>query len=161
MKRWIILFLPLIFISAFNAQTPEKETVSYNVLETDDVAALDYKKPTIEILSDRNSFQSYYTRLHSHQVPKPQAPSVIFPRNRVLFISFGTQKTAGYSIELLNVYIRNDILIAEADLLSPFKDNFQAQVITHPYILVIVPKEGYKRVELRNSRGEMLASALL
>ncbi|UCB44918.1 MAG: protease complex subunit PrcB family protein [Spirochaetota bacterium] len=160
MKKWIILLLPLLFLSAFYGKAPEKQTVSYNILESDDVAALDYRKPKVDIISDIKSFQSYYMRLHSNQVPKPKAPSVIFPKNRVLFVSFGKQNSAGYSIELLNVYIRNDVLIAEAQLLSPFKDDFQAQVITHPYLLITVPKEGYKRVELRNSKGETLTSAV-
>jgi hypothetical protein len=160
MRRWVILFFPLLLLSALNAAPPEKETVRYTVLESNDVSALDYKKPWIEFLSDSESYQSYYTRLHGQEVPKPRAPSVNFTRNRVLFISFGTQKTAGYSIELLDVYIRNDILVVKADLHSPFKDEFQAQMVTHPYMLILVPRAGYKRAELRTSKGQMLASAI-
>jgi hypothetical protein len=160
MRWWTMLFLPLLFLTALNAAPPERESVRYTVLESSDVSALDYKKPWLESLSDSESYKLYYTRLHGQEVPKPHAPSVNFTRNRVLFISFGTQKTAGYSIELLDVYIRNDILVVKADLLSPFKDEFQAQMVTHPYMLILVPKAGYKRVELRTSKGQMLASAL-
>jgi hypothetical protein len=153
-----MLFLPLLFLTALNAAPPEKEAVRYTVLESNDVSALDYKKPWLEFLSDSENYKSYYTRLHGQEVPKPRAPSVNFNRNRVLFISFGTQKSAGYSIELLDVYISNDILIVKADLLSPFKDEFQAQMVTHPYMLILVPKGGYKRAVLRTSKGQMLAS---
>ena len=92
--------------------------------------------------------------LHIDEVPKPQAPYVDFTKNRVLYISFGKYRTAKHYIKLLNVFIHNNILIVEADFLSPGILHID-RVVTHYYLLIQVPKEGYKRVELRNSKGEL------
>jgi hypothetical protein len=45
----------------------------------------------------------------------------------------------------------------EAVITSPLKDSLQAQIVTHPYLLVFIPKTGYRRVELRDTKGETLA----
>jgi hypothetical protein len=92
--------------------------------------------------------------LHIDEVPKPEAPYVDFTKNRVLYVSFGKYRTAEYSIKLLNVYIKNNILIVEADFLTPSIFHLD-QVTTHYYLLLQVPKEGYERAELRNSKGEL------
>ena len=131
--------------------------MDHSVQESGNNAALDYKKPTVVVLSDEAKYTSFYTRLHSGRVPRPEAPHVDFSAGRAVFISFGKQTTAGYAIELLEVYIRGNILVMEAMITTPLKNNMQAQVITHPYLLVFVPKPGYRRVELRNTKGETLA----
>ncbi len=157
MKKTMLFLLPLVFMLVFGGTPQEKDTVDHSVLESGDNAALDYQKPTVEVLSDMKEYTSFYTRLHSGRVPRPQAPQVDFSAVRAVFISFGKQHTAGYRIELLEVYIRGEILVVQAMINSPLKDSTQAQVVTHPYLLVIVPKTGYRRVELRDTKGETLA----
>lgn len=157
MKRTVILLLPLIFLLVFGG-TPQKKTgVDHSILESGNNAALDYKKPTVVVLSDKAKYTSFYTRLHSGRVPRPEAPQVDFSAGRTVFFSFGKQTSAGYRIELLDVYIRGDVLVLEAMITIPLKDSMQAQVVTHPYLLVFVPKSGYRRVELRDTKGETLA----
>lgn len=162
-RRWLILLFPFILLLVYSAKVPEKETVSYTILESNDVIPLDYlgyKGLPFKILSENKRYRSIYMGLHIDEVPKPQAPSVDFTKNRVLYISFGKHRTAGHSIKLLNIYIKNNILIVEADFLSP-STVFLDRMITHYYLLLQVPKEGYKRAELRNSKGELRGSEVL
>lgn len=157
MRKETLLLLPLVFMLVFGGTPQKKEGVDHSVLESGDNAALDYNKPTVEVLSDVKEFAFFYTRLHSGRVPRPEAPQVDFSAGRIVFLSFGKKSTAGYAIELIEVYIRGDVLVLEAMITSPLSDSMQAQVVTHPYLLVFVPKPGYRRVELRDSRGETLA----
>ena len=62
-----------------------------------------------------------------------------------------------YSIELLDVYASGENLVIKAMMVEPLSSGMQAQVITHPYLLVYVPKGEYRRVELRDTKGETLA----
>jgi hypothetical protein len=41
MKRWLILLLPFILLLVYSAKVPEKEIVSYTILESNDVIPLD------------------------------------------------------------------------------------------------------------------------
>jgi hypothetical protein len=157
MRKITVLLLPLIFLAIFGGKPPQKDFVQYSILESGDAAALDYKKPAVEVLLDVKEFESFYRRIHSTRVPRPAAPQVDFSLRGVVFISFGKQTTAGYAIELLDVYVKGTALIVEALFSTPLKDSMQAQVITHPYLLVAVPRNGYRRVELRDPKGEMLA----
>jgi hypothetical protein len=137
---------------------PDKEAVSYTILESNDVEHLHYigyKGPKLKILSDKRSYRFFYLSLHTDEVPKPRVPSVDFNKNRVLFISFNKTRDASYSIKRLNIYIQNNILIVKTEL-SPPEYDFLSRAIRHHYILILVPKNGYKRVEWRNSGGERL-----
>ena len=158
MKRQLILLLPFILLLVYNAKVPEKETVSYTILESNDVEPLHYigyKGPKLEILSDNKRYRIFYSRLHIDDVTKPQAPSVDFTKNRVLFISFGKSRIAVYSIKRLNIYIQNNIMIVKTDL-SPPEYDFLSPVITHHYLQILLPKDRYKGVEWRDSRGGRL-----
>jgi hypothetical protein len=157
MRKFIIPLLLLVLLTTFSGKPPLKDSARYSVLESGDMAALDYKVPTLEILSHPKELGTFYRRLHSTRVPRPDPPDMDFSDGRVVFLSIGKQNTAGYSVELLGVYIKSNVLVMEAMISTPLKDSMQAQVITHPYLLVEVPKEGYRRVELRDTKGETLA----
>jgi hypothetical protein len=162
-RKWLILLLPFILLGVYCAKVPEKEAVSYTILESNDIIPLGYpgyKGLPLKILSKNKRYRSIYMGLHIDEVLKPQAPFVDFTKSNVLFISFGKHRTTGHSIKLINIYIKNNILIVEADFLSPNMVLLD-RVITHYYLLLQVPKEGYKRVELRNSKGELRESAVL
>lgn len=158
MKNKTIYIIYIIIISLFimNGKPPEKSSISYTILETGDTAQLNNTEPFIEILPDQKEHTLFYKRIHSHKIPKPEAFEVDFNKNAVLFISFGQKNTTGYSLELRGIYRKETTLIVKARLISPLEDAMQAQMITHPFILVLIPRNGYKRVELRNERGEML-----
>jgi len=115
MKRHLILLLPFILLSMNNAKIPEKKTVPYTILESNDFELpqyIGYKGPELEIISGDGSYRDFYLRLHIDEATKPQVSSVDFTKNRVLFISFGKSKNVLYSIKRLNIYIQNYSLIS-------------------------------------------------
>ena len=162
-RNWLIFLLPIILLSVYCAKVPQIETVPYIILESNDIITpgyLGYKGLPFKILSENKRYRSIYMSLHIDEVPKPQAPFVDFTKNRVLYISFSKYRTMGHSIKLINIYIRNNILIVKADFLSPYAVILD-RVTTHYYLLIQIPKEGYHRVELHNSKGELKEWAVL
>ncbi len=158
MKRRLILLLPFILLVIYDAKVPEKDTLSYTILESNDVELphyIGYKGPNIAVIPDDKSYRNFNLRLHIDEVTKPQVSSVDFTKNRVLFISFGKSRTAVYSIKRLNIYLQNNILIVKTEF-SPPEYDFVSPLITHHYLLIMVPKDGYKRVEWRDARGGRL-----
>ena len=106
MRRWLILLFPFVLLFVYSAKVPEKETISYTILESNRVVPpgyLGYRGSPFKIISENKGYRSIYMGLHIDEVPKPQAPSVDFTKNRVLYISFGKYRTAEHSIKLLNI----------------------------------------------------------
>jgi hypothetical protein len=96
-----------------------------------------------------------------NKIPIPEPPEIDFSRSLLLFVSYGEQRTAGYSIEIRKVYERNGTLVVQAVLLGPPGESLIAQVITTPYLLMTVSREHYRRVELVGEIGEVLAQKKL
>jgi hypothetical protein len=158
-KYFIISFIFILFLSFsvfFNAKPRNTSSVIQTILEEGNNIALKDTHPVISIFTNHNEFDAFYSRIHINKRPVPSPPKVDFTESAILFISYGEQKTAGYSINVRSVFKRNDTLIVKAVLISPPQDVFTAQVITNPYVLLTVPAGDYSRVELRNDIGEVL-----
>ena len=157
MRKYILLLLPIVLSFSSSGKPQHRAIVDYSILETGNTAALNYTEPTLVIMSDKQELEMFYRRLHSSTVPRPDAPDFDFSDKRIVFLSFGKQTTAGYAIELINVLMQENVLVVKAMISTPLKDSFQAQVITHPYMLIAVPRDRYRRVEMRDMKGEKLA----
>jgi hypothetical protein len=156
MKFTLIISIIFIFILYTNAKPKEPNLVPYTLLEQGENVIPEKRNIEIEILTSQTSFEDFYGMIHKGNVPKPPPPEVDFTESAILFISYGEQKTAGYSINVRSVFKKNGTLIVKAVLISPPQDVFTAQVITNPYVLLTVPAGDYSRVELRNNIGEVL-----
>ena len=151
----IIPFLSLVMILFISARSSERNSVTYTILEEGPKSSFKQAKAKISMFRTQNEFQAFYSQIHRNVHPKPDPPAVNFDQNFVVYITFGEQKSAGYSIDLRTIYRRNSTLVIKAILITPPQDSFQAQVITQPYQLIVVPKEDYKRVDLVNETGEV------
>jgi hypothetical protein len=142
-----------------------KHTLDFTVIETGNAPGYP-RDPTVRLFEAVPDFQSFYRRVHSGRVPPPEAPHVHTEENLVLYVSYGEKPTAGYSVQVREVFTRKDLVVVQAILLTPPENSFQAQVITHPYVLLsveedAVQREDVRRIELRNDRGEVLARDLV
>jgi hypothetical protein len=137
-----------------------KADVEYETIESGIYVYFRVREPEMRFFQDQQSFESFYTSLHRSRVPAPEAPSVDFTQSIVIFVSAGEKPTAGFSVELVGVRRIKDTLEVEVLLLEPAEGSFQAQVITHPYLIVTTPRADYERIELVNDRGELLDRVL-
>lgn len=157
-KYVLIILVPFIILFLFvsvNTKPIKHNPIPYTVLEEGVNASYRETEPEIHVFVSHNSFGTFYNRVHQNKIPKSVPPAVDFTKNAVVFVSYGEQKSAGYSIDIRTVFGRNTTLIVKAILISPPQESFQAQVITHPYIFLLVPLNGYKRIELVNEIGEV------
>jgi hypothetical protein len=145
----------VIFIFVVSTRPPEDTSLDFSILEEGLGAAVSDMQPGLMVFTEEGEYTDFYKQIHRTKHPKPSPPSIDFENSIAVFISFGEQKSAGYFIEVRNVYVRGSTLVVKAILITPPQDSFQAQVITHPYNLVVVPVGDYKRIELVDELGEV------
>ncbi len=141
----VIVLIP-ITASRKNSSPP----VEYNILEQGEDIYFKKTSPEILIFTEQSSFESFYTQIHRTRIPRPEPPRPDFENSMVVFFSYGRQKTTGYSIEIIGIYARSSTVVVKTILNTPPENNFQAQKITHPYMLILIPKDSYQRVELKD-----------
>ena len=144
----------------------EMHPAFFRVIERGADAAFGDVGPAVAFVTGQARFLSFYAALHMNRVPAPDLPEVDFGADALVYISFGRQRTGGYSIEVLDARVSRGVLVIQAQLLRPLPESFLTQAITKPYVLLVVPTEnetggGYSRVELRDEKGEPLASMAL
>jgi hypothetical protein len=154
------LLLPALLSLSLMSGGRNAEAVSHRILETGPYVYFRSRDPELRVFTDAESFTSFYSALHRSRVPAPKPPSVDFSQSLVLFVSAGEKPTAGFSVELVGVRRRKDTLEVEVLLIEPAEGSFQAQVVTHPYLIVTTPRAAYERIELVNDRGELLDRVL-
>jgi hypothetical protein len=154
------LLLPALLSLSLISGGKKAEAVSHRVLEAGPYVYFRSRDPEVRVFADAESFTSFYTALHRSRVPSPKPPQVDFTQSLVIFVSAGEKPTAGFSVELLGMSRRKDTLEVEVLLIEPAGGSFQAQVITHPYLIATATLADYERVELVNDRGELLDRVL-
>ena len=163
--RFHPLFLAGLLIFA-GGKGAEKGPALFRVIERGTDAAFGDAGPAVAFVTGRAGFSSFYAALHMNRVPAPDPPAIDFGADACVYISFGRQRTGGYSMEVLDARVSRGVLVIKAQLLRPLPGSFLTQAITEPYVLLVIPAENetggvYSRVELRNEKGEPLASMAL
>jgi len=156
----VLIMSLFIFIQA--GSKPERE-VPFTILEEGVNSALSDREPLLTIIEDQDKLESFYSFLHRNRIPRPEPPELAFESSFVVYVSYGQKNTSGYSIDLLRIDIQRSVLVINSQLKRPLPDSFQAQVITNPYLLLLLPRDVLKnkRVDLRDEKGETLYSKSL
>jgi len=115
--------------------------------------------PQVTWLDSAPALQAVYDRIHRHQVGGDDRPpaSVDFSSRAVLWVQMGMQPSAGYGLRLQDpgAGIGADTLTLHVSWLEPAPGRLYAQVVTHPCLLVTVPKAGYRRIQVRDQHGAL------
>jgi len=150
----IIVLLP-ITASRKNSSPP----LEYSILEQGEDIYFEKTGPEILVFTESGSFKSFYAQIHRTRIPRPEAPRPNFDNSMVVFFSYGRQKSTGYSIEITGVYARSSTVVVKTVLNTPPEDSFQAQKITHPYMVILISKDGYSSLQLKDKTSKVLDSA--
>jgi hypothetical protein len=161
-KKFFLLaaILLLLFTTLFliGSKTRSSRQVEFTVVEEGTQIKYKPEGPNLEIFLDKKKFESFHNNIHRIRIPQPEPPSVDFNNGLVIFISYGDQKSSGYSIDVRSVTERRDTIVIKSLLITPPEDSFQALAMTHPYVFLHTEKDNYKRVELTDLRGTILVS---
>jgi hypothetical protein len=153
-----ILLLIFLALSLSGSKTRNNRQVDFTVVEEGTQIKYKPEGPNLEIFIDQGKFESFHKNIHRTRIPPPDAPTLDFDNGLVIFISYGDQKSSGYSIDVRSVIERRDALVIKSVLITPPDDSFQALAMTHPYVILYTTKDKNKRVELTDLRGTVLAS---
>ncbi len=116
------------------------------------------KAPHFMIVSGQADFAVQYGEIHAARMQPPTMPTVDFLTHRVLLAFLGQQSTAGYGIDFQpQTAIEGETLVVTVILTKPDEDAQLAQVMTSPYAMATVQREGYGQVKFVDPAGETLA----
>lgn len=105
--------------SCSNTSDKRVSDIEYTIVENEDVP-----KELLEIINNKktNSMQlTYKTKEYLYMV-----------------IGYGTQKTSGYSIRLNDIYIGENAIYVDSNLLGPAKGEITNETPSYPYMVIKV-----------------------
>jgi hypothetical protein len=79
-----------------------------------------------------------------------QRPSLDFDEYRLIYLHMGARQTGGFTLDLAGdeAEVLNQSLIIPVVWQMPPEDGLVPQVLTHPCLLLAVPRGAYKRIEV-------------
>ena len=95
-----------------------------------------------------------YTVLEESEVPeellekigekKAEAFDITYQSDGYLYIArgYGTQRTSGYSVRILELYESTEGIVFSSELIGPRRDELVLQIETWPYIVIKLPDIG-------------------
>ena len=89
-----------------------------------------------ELITDSDTFNRDWQVFR----PGQTAPAVDFTTQAVVYLTAGEEPTAGFSIHILNLEEKPDALVVHYQVQSPAPGVGEAQVLTRPWSLQVIPK---------------------
>ena len=119
----------------------------------------------IEPITTQATLEKWWQPFARLQFPAKALPqdlgAINFDESALFAIFMGSRPTAGYGIELHadRAQVRRASLTIPATWQVPTDDMTTAQIATSPCIIVTVPAQPYRRVTVRDQRGNTLLDA--
>lgn len=87
----------------------------------------------------------------------PPPPAVDFAREGVLLIAMGQQTSGGYELSLTGrpATVQNGVLTVPVEWREPLPGYVQTQVMTHPCLLVKLPKGAFSQIRVVDQDGRL------
>lgn len=126
------------------------DKISYKDI-TSDLPTLRYQKPGNFVFRSRAKMS---THIESHSLElssgKP-LPEVDFDKSMVVLVAVGVRSSAGYRLVPVSVRASADRTVIEAKEIAPPADSLTADVLTYPFMALVVPKrDGQVEVKFSN-----------
>jgi hypothetical protein len=107
-----------------------------------------------EVIRDKEAFAKVWDELQARSRPRPSLPEIDFAREMLVLVTLGQRRTGGFSIEVVNVEVRQDRLRVGVRRQNPAPGAMVIEVLTSPFHLVAVPKSDLRPefVEIGNTK---------
>ena len=93
-----------------------------------------------EVIRDKAAFAKVWDELQAQSRTRPSRPEIEFAHEMLVLVTLGQRRTGGFSIEVVNVEVRQNRLRIEVRRQKPPPDAMVIQSLTSPFHLVAVPK---------------------
>jgi hypothetical protein len=151
-----ILFVAWTVIFTFSACAASK--VNYTVLDQGIHSGKSFPSLHFEIITEKAAFEKLSAAIHSDKIPAPNRPEVDFRKALVVFVSLGEKPSAGYRVSVNKVTRDEKTVRVKIKTEAPRADEFQATVITQPYVLIKIKKEpGIEKIALVDNEDQVIA----
>lgn len=114
-------------------------------------------RPALAWIVDAEAWQRQYAQVMSLRMTPPPPPVVDFTREGVLLIAMGQQSSGGYALSLSGApaTVENGVLTAPLEWREPPPGYAQTQVMTHPCLLVKLPKAAFSQMRIVDQEGRL------
>lgn len=108
-------------------------------------------------IADTATWRQRYAEVNSLRMEPPPPPAVDFSRDGVLLIDMGQQASAGYGLTLAGeaATVQGGVLTVPVDWREPRSGYAQAQVMSHPCVLVKAPAGAFNRIRVVDQAGRV------
>lgn len=150
----LILFATMILLTACASRS-----IDYLIIDRGLTSGQRFPSLYFDVITEEKKFDQLFREVHSHQLPPPLPPEIDFRSSLVIFVSMGEKPTAGYRVEIDRITWSRDVLKVKVRFHEPSQGDIQATLVTHPFVMVKVKKEGnLKKVEFLDQRNQILGS---
>lgn len=119
----------------------------------------DLREPGARWIGDAAALAARYRHIDGEQVFRPDLD---FERYGVLLVTMGERPTTGYRLNFLaqqhRVWVRDGTLRVRLAWQTPPPDSQQAQVITHPCLLLRLPERDFTDIRILDQDGSVRLS---
>jgi hypothetical protein len=117
--------------------------------------------PAATWISDIDHLKRIYERLKRSTLADARAeiPTLDFYHEAALLVEMGQKPTGGYQLEMNKelLFISNGTAEVNFSWIKPPQGTILPQVITSPWILIMVPRGGYSLITVRDQDGQIRA----
>lgn len=155
MSRSISLWLTVLLAgcaSGHVSNPPLPAQVLYNGLRCGD----DLAQPAARWIDDRDMLAQRYSAIGSATGKDSVPPALDFKHHGILLISMGSEPTTGYRLNFLHsdwARLHGSTLQVKLTWQSPDPGGQQAQVITHPCLLLQLPNTDFNKIQILDQDG--------
>ncbi len=156
------LLLPWVLIGALSACAPSAVTgdqgeTSLDVIFSSAMCGTQTQAPRVTWIGTPTDLRRALEPFQTQQLPRVtlEPPSLDFTRRAAVLLEMGMQPSPGYGLTLLpgQWTVDDGTLVLHVNWLTPPPGRVFAQVITHPCLVVSVPRGGYRHIEVRDQHG--------
>ncbi|MBK8535377.1 MAG: protease complex subunit PrcB family protein [Candidatus Competibacteraceae bacterium] len=114
-------------------------------------------QPVVIWIASPEAWQQRYGQVMSLRTEPPPPPAVDFPRAGVLLMAMGSRPSSGYGLSLTDEFatVRDGVLMVRVDWREPLPGYRQAQVMSSPCLLALLPDALFNRIQVLDQEGRL------
>ncbi len=131
--------------------------VNYTVIDQGSASGKPFPPLHFDLIAEAAPFEKLFSEIHSDRLPPPAPPKIDFQTSLVVFVSLGEKPSAGYRMTVDEVTRAQETVRVKIGVQEPPSHEFQAAVITRPFILIEIKKEaGLRNVALVDAENKVI-----